>query len=257
MLSPEMISQGNCFSIRIPDGGFSEVRAQFLGGNYSLFKNGNEFKGILGIPLEQKEGQYPLNITALQTNGKSEEIGSAINIHKTKFPFVSFHLKPAKKKLLSAGDLIQAEWKKIEEVLMREGPIGRWESRFALPVNGEISMLFGTIEKVNGEQRGQHRGLDIAVPAGTPVHAANAGKIVFAEKLRVFGGTLVIDHGQGVHSLYFHLSKFLVNLDDEVAKGKTIALSGNSGVSSGAHLHWGMSVHNLRVNPSQWIKEAF
>ena len=94
------------------------------------------------------------------------------------------------------------------------------------------------------------------MPIGTKVKAANNGKVVFAQKLSAFGGTIVIDHGQGVHTLYFHLSKFLAVVGQEVSKGTVIALSGNSGISSGPHLHWGMSVHDLRVNPLQWTKTA-
>ena len=126
-----------------------------------------------------------------------------------------------------------------------------------MPVNGSVSMLFGTREFVNRKPRGQHRGLDLAVPAGTEVGAANSGKVVFAQKLKAFGGTVVIDHGQGIHSLYFHLSKFLAQVGDDVTKGQLVALSGNSGISTGPHLHWGMSVHNLRVDPLQWTKAAF
>jgi murein DD-endopeptidase MepM/ murein hydrolase activator NlpD len=118
-------------------------------------------------------------------------------------------------------------------------------------------MVFGTQEYVNRKKRGQHRGFDIAVPIGTKVKAANNGKVVFAQKLAAFGGTVVLDHGQGVHTLYFHLSRFLVDVGQAVGKGEGIALSGNSGISSGPHLHWGMSVHNLRVDPNQWTRVAF
>jgi murein DD-endopeptidase MepM/ murein hydrolase activator NlpD len=96
--------------------------------------------------------------------------------------------------------------------------------------------------------------VDIAAAVGTKVKAPNAGKVVFGEKLKAFGGTMVLDHGQGVHTLYFHLSKLLAEVGAKVEKGTVIALSGNTGVSSGAHLHWGMSVHNLRVDPIQWTK---
>ena len=65
---------------------------------------------------------------------------------------------------------------------------------------------------------------------------------------------MVVDHGQGIHTLYFHLSRFVAEVGQNVSKGAVIAFSGNSGVSSGPHLHWGMSVQNLRVDPMQWVK---
>jgi len=99
--------------------------------------------------------------------------------------------------------------------------------------------------------------MDIAVLPGSHVLAANNGKVVFAKKLKAFGGTVVVDHGQGIHTLYFHLSKFVAKAGEAVNKGQLLALSGNTGVSSGPHLHWGMSAHNLRVDPSQWVKNEF
>jgi murein DD-endopeptidase MepM/ murein hydrolase activator NlpD len=177
-------------------------------------------------------------------------------VRKTKFPFVSFWLKPAKKKLFT-GDLIAREWARIEKTLLVEFERQRWRGLFTLPAKGPTSMVFGTIERVNGRRTGQHRGLDIAVPMGTKIKAPNHGRVVFAEHLKAFGGTIVLDHGQGVHTLYFHLSKFLAKVGQEVSKGDIIALSGNSGISSGPHLHWGMSVHNLRVDPGQWTRMAF
>jgi murein DD-endopeptidase MepM/ murein hydrolase activator NlpD len=77
--------------------------------------------------------------------------------------------------------------------------------------------------------------------------------VVFADDLKAFGGTVVIDHGQGVNTLYFHLSKIGVTVGQSIKKGEAIGLTGNTGISSGPHLHWGLSVHNVRVDPNQWV----
>jgi murein DD-endopeptidase MepM/ murein hydrolase activator NlpD len=83
--------------------------------------------------------------------------------------------------------------------------------------------------------------------------AINAGQVVLAQSFQVFGGTVVIDHGQGIHSLYYHLSKILVQPGQMVKKGQVLGKMGTTGVSSGVHLHLGISVYNVRVDPRQWL----
>jgi len=255
-ISPKIPRQGSCFSLFVSSEGLTKVTVDFLGQKISCFNDNDNFKGIIGIPPEQKAGVYPISIQLVGQNDNIETINSKIKIAKTKFPIVSYWLKPAKKKLFTR-DLIGEEWAVIEKVLVVEAPERRWDSRFALPVTGPVSMVFGTQEFINNKKSGLHRGYDLAVPTGTKVKAPNKGTVVFAKKLQAFGGTIVIDHGQGIHSLYFHLSKFLANVGDAVNKGDVIALSGNTGISSGSHLHWGLSVHNLRVDPMQWTRYAF
>lgn len=252
ILSPARISQGSCFAVKVSAEGSAGLKAHFLGAEI----NGFDGRAIVGVPTTLKPGNYPLKLTLVGSDGQSTEDTITIKVGRKKFPAVSFWLKPAKKKLL-ARDLVNDEWALIDRVLRVEGAKQSWEGRFSLPAKAPFSMVFGTIEKVNGQRRGDHKGLDIAVPSGTEVHAPNNGTVVFAQKLKAFGGTIVIDHGQGVHTLYFHLSKFLAEVGQTVARGDAIALSGNSGISSGPHLHWGMSVHNLRVDPQQWTKQAF
>jgi len=254
---PQVASQGKTFAVYVDsEKPFNDASALFLGQKIKLYFVDGRFRGLIGIPPEQKAGRYKVKIFLTREGGTSQEIEKTMEVRPTRFASTWFRLKPAKKKLY-VPDLIQKEWAEIEKKLLVEESEQRWQEEFMLPVKGPISMTFGTVEHINGKRTGQHRGLDIAVPGGTPVKAAESGKIVFAEKLKAFGGTIVIDHGQGVHSLYFHLSKFLTKPGQEVAKGERIALSGNSGISSGPHLHWGMSIHDVRVDPLQWTKYVF
>jgi murein DD-endopeptidase MepM/ murein hydrolase activator NlpD len=233
--------------------GAAKIEALFLGEKFECYKNGSGFKGIVGVPINQQPGFYDLKLIVTQNNGEKFEEIKKLKIWPTKFPFTKFWLKPARNKL-RARNIVDEEWAQIEKVLVVEAPQQLWSGKFSLPCEGPISQGFGHREIINGKRAGNHRGVDIAVVSGTEVRAPNQGKVVFAEMLKAFGGTIVIDHGQGVHTLYFHLSKFIAEVGQNVSKGDPIALSGNSGISSGAHLHWGMSVHNLRVDPMQWVK---
>ena len=106
---------------------------------------------------------------------------------------------------------------------------------------------------INKKYRNRHRGWDFRAPIGTKIRASNNGVVVLIDKFKAFGGTVVLDHGQGVFSLFFHLSKFLIKEGDYLEKGDVLGLTGNTGVSSGPHLHWGLSVHNVRVEPKSWV----
>lgn len=256
-IKPQAAQQGKVVSFNILSAeGVSRISVSFLGQKFNCFKAADGFKGIIGIPADQKPGSFPLDFFVIKEDGSRDKKTLTVKVRRTKFPSVSFWLKPAKKKLFTK-DLIAQEWARIEKKLVVEDSEQGWRGKFILPAKGTTSMVFGTIERVNGRNSGRHRGYDIAVPMGTEVVAPNNGKVVFAEKLKAFGGTMALDHGQGIHTLYFHLSKFMAEIGQNVSKGDVIALSGNSGISSGPHLHWGMSVHNLRVDPAQWVKYAF
>ena len=116
------------------------------------------------------------------------------------------------------------------------------------PVRGPINSGFET--RRSSRARGDvHTGVDIGVPAGTPVRAPARGTVAFAGWQNGYGRTIILEHGHGVHSLYGHLSKFVVKQGQRVDQGATIGLTGNSGHSSGPHLHYEVRVDGRPVNP--------
>jgi murein DD-endopeptidase MepM/ murein hydrolase activator NlpD len=127
-----------------------------------------------------------------------------------------------------------------------------WKDAFSIPTTGRISTEFGTIRYTNGDytRSRTHNGMDIAVPEGTPVFAPNAGRVVMAERLLNTGNTIVIEHGGGLKSYYFHLSRIDVSPDDMVEKGALIGAVGSTGYSTGPHLHYEMRIGNRAINPS-------
>ena len=253
VISPGVAWQGKVITLRLTSAeGVSWVRCRFLNQDITCFRHGDDFRGVVGVPVNQRPGRYDLFLYLYNKDGTLNSIHRQVKVGTTRFPFSRYWLKPAKKKLL-APDLINMEWAQIEKMLKVEGGDQLWQGKFALPVQARISQGFGHRQIVNGRRGGNHRGVDFAVFTGTPIKAPNRGRVVFARRLKAFGGTIVLDHGQGVQTLYFHLSKLYVKVGQDVPKGKVIGLSGDSGVSSGPHLHWGMSVHNLRVDPMQWV----
>ncbi|MCH8058708.1 MAG: M23 family metallopeptidase [Proteobacteria bacterium] len=126
---------------------------------------------------------------------------------------------------------------------------------FAWPAQGRISGVYGSQRILNGEPRRPHFGLDIAAPAGSPVYAPAAGIVTLNHPDMYFsGGTLILDHGQGLSSTFLHLSKILVEAGTTVQQGDLIAEIGSTGRASGPHLDWRMNWLNRRVDPQLLMK---
>jgi murein DD-endopeptidase MepM/ murein hydrolase activator NlpD len=143
-----------------------------------------------------------------------------------------------------------------EEAAMVSSARSRRDSRtdyapgFAWPAQGRVSGVYGSQRILNGEPRRPHFGLDIAAPTGSPVYAPAAGIVTLNHPDMYFsGGTLILDHGQGLSSTFLHLSKILVEAGTTVRQGDLIAEIGSTGRASGPHLDWRMNWLNRRVDP--------
>ena len=132
------------------------------------------------------------------------------------------------------------------------------ENGFIQPVAGKVSGIFGSQRILNGIPRSPHSGVDIAAPEGTPVHCpANGIVTLTAENMFLMGNTLMVDHGLGVSSIFIHLKRFRVRPGDRVFQGDVIADVGKTGRATGAHLHWGVSVGKVAVDPLRLLKQRF
>jgi murein DD-endopeptidase MepM/ murein hydrolase activator NlpD len=118
-----------------------------------------------------------------------------------------------------------------------------------MPTDGPILNSFGRRRIINGEPRNPHTGEDIAAPEGAPVVASNSGVVRLIADHFFSGHSVFIDHGDGLYTMYFHLSKALVVPSQRVRKGEMIGLVGASGRATGPHLHWGARLNGARVNP--------
>lgn len=121
------------------------------------------------------------------------------------------------------------------------------------PVQGRLSSPFGLRRFFNGQERNPHSGLDFAVPAGTPVLAPAAGRIVLVGDFFFNGRTVFIDHGQGFISMFCHLSAVEVKVGDDVPRGGVVGRVGATGRATGPHLHWNVSLNGVRVDPAIFI----
>ncbi len=155
----------------------------------------------------------------------------------------------------------QAESARVREIMSGYTPQRYWDGPFVAPSSygGDcINSLFGTRRSYNdGALWGYHAGVDLCGGLGTPIYAAANGVVVLAENLEVRGGSVIIDHGWGVYSGYWHLSEIAVEVGQTVHAGEEIGKAGSTGRSTGPHLHWELWVGGVPVNPLPWLERAW
>jgi len=124
---------------------------------------------------------------------------------------------------------------------------------FILPMQSKITSAFGKARVYNSSLKGYHSGTDFRAKVGTPVIAANDGKVALVKKRFYSGGTVILDHGEGIYTCYFHMSHFDVKEGEIVKRGEQLGLSGQSGRVTGPHLHFAARVDGVQVDPLQLI----
>jgi len=207
--------------------------------------------GLAGASLKTHPGSYPLALNAESISGKTLSFERKIHVGHAKYPSIAINVP----KQYTEPDPAQVERIKQDQALKesvfpKSGPEREWSGRFQPPVDAPISDQFGTERKLNGVTQSTHQGLDYRVPAGTPIAALNRGTVLLARPLFFEGNCVVIDHGQGLLSLYLHLSEITVKEGDQVTRGEQIGLSGATGRATGAHLHVAVRWQGIYLNPS-------
>ena len=132
-----------------------------------------------------------------------------------------------------------------------------WRGPFRLPLDGSPRVAgFGLKRIINGEPRAPHTGADFSAPAGAPVLAVNAGMVVLAEEHFFAGNSLVLDHGEGLYTMYFHLQESVVRPGQRVGTGEMLGRVGSTGRATGPHLHWGARLFGARIDPEELLRIA-
>src|SRR6267378_3919511 len=218
---------------------------------------------LAGASLETKPGAYPIQLhaetfagqSAGPPDGQAISFEKKIRVERQRYPRVQ--LKVAGRYTAPSTEdqqQIEQDKKTKGQVFETVSPGREWKGSFAPPVSAEISDVFGVERVFNGSVQSTHQGLDFRVPSGTPVAAANSGRVILARPLFFEGNCVVIDHGQGLLTLYFHLSKFSVKEGDDVSKGQPIGLSGGTGRVTGPHLHLAVRWQGVYLNPQVLLK---
>ena len=210
--------------------------------------------GLAGVSQETKPGAYPVRLRAQTVSGETINYEQGVKVLRQRYPKVMLKV-PGRYTAPNPEDLRQIEQdKEVKARLFKTVTADReWKGDFQPPVRAEVSDVFGVQRVFNGSVQSTHQGLDFRVPAGTPVAAVNSGTVLLARPLFFEGNCVVLDHGQGLLTLYLHFSEIRVKEGDRVAKGQQIGLSGGTGRATGPHLHLAVRWQGVYLNPAGLI----
>jgi murein DD-endopeptidase MepM/ murein hydrolase activator NlpD len=222
---------------------------------FSFDTGSKTWQGIAGASLETKPGKYDLALVGKTKDGHEISFQRMIAVGKAKYRQISVTV-PKQYTEPSPEQLREIDQDKAikQRVLGQVSPEREWAGNFLPPVEAPISDVFGTARVFNGNVQSVHQGLDFGVPAGTPVAALNNGTVLLAQMLFFEGNCVVLDHGEGLLTIYMHLSKFDVKEGDHVKRGQEIALSGGTGRATGPHLHVALRWQGVYLDPAILLK---
>jgi len=213
----------------------------------------NSFSALIGLPLATKPGEHKL--TLKDQAGSTKEITFRVIDRDYERQYITLKNKrmvnPEKRDMTRIGK----EQQRIRKALASWSPQTPETLKLALPVSGPVSSTFGLRRFFNDQPRKPHSGLDLAAPEGTPVKAPASGRIVDTGEFFFNGNTVFIEHGQGLVTMYCHLSRIDVKPGQLVSDGDVIGAVGKTGRVTGAHLHWSVSLNDARIDPVYLLRE--
>lgn len=251
---PSAPAQGQTLFFRHDlDGPAREVRATWGGRVVPVVQRDGALFGTLGIKITEPTGPRTLRVTYRDARDRPRLLSRTLTVKKTEFPVRHLTMKPSTERLYRFPG-VEKEDAAVSRAVRTASSDWLWNGPFRLPARGRMSTPFGVKRIRNKRTVYYHRGLDIAAPTGRQIVAPNAGRVVLSRDFRKYGGTVVLDHGGGVTTLYLHMSAREVKEGEMVAAGQPIGKVGATGVATGPHLHWGLYVHGVAVNPAFWTR---
>ena len=213
-----------------------------------LYPDAGGAVALLPVGLDVPAGDYPLLAAMVDLQGLTTVAELVLRVIDKQRPEEHLSL-PERMVTPDAKSVarINRESKRLHETFALRSP--RLWTTFAKPVSDPVSSVFGLRRVLNGKPKSPHSGTDFRSPSGTPVHAISAGQAAMVSDLFYTGQTVVVDHGEGLFSLYAHLSRALVEQGQQVAAGDVLGEVGSTGRSTGAHLHLTVRLLGERVDP--------
>jgi murein DD-endopeptidase MepM/ murein hydrolase activator NlpD len=235
----------------------TDLKAIFGQNTIALFqhpiKPAGIYCGLVGVPISTPPQKGVIELEWTDSRGRHKARVAvrivAGNYKKEALRVAPRHVKPSPKNL----QRIKNEKKEIRRIYASSSNTRLWYGSFNKPLASDITSAFGTQRLFNGQLQSYHRGTDLRAKAGTPVYASNFGIVRLAKNLFYSGNIVILDHGKGIFTNYAHLSKIQVVAGQHVTRGDQIGLSGATGRVSGPHLHWGVKINGVYVDPLQFL----
>ena len=259
---PSRVGVGQPFLVRLTsDQPLESVSVYWLGKevepSISVWNNRHVAIAMLGTDvLDAKPGKQDLSVLA-SVDGKENTLRRSVRIVGKEYPKQELTLPPTMvTPPQDVYDRIADERKLTSEAKSTVSPQRFWRLPLLRPVSGEVSSTYGLKRILNGKPKNPHRGLDLRSPMGNPVKVVADGVVILVGDHYYAGNSVYVDHGNGVVSMYFHLSKPIVKVGDKVQRGQAVGLSGMSGRATGPHLHFSLSVLGELVDPQPLFEKT-
>lgn len=256
-LEPSPARPGDVLAVLVFDDGPPEgLTLTVSGSRVPLFPAGpGRLRALVGLTAEAPAGPVTAVVVKRRRWRRALSAAASALVETRPFKAQKLTMEPARAALPSGPGARDAV-ARIRAVAAVDTPLQRWDGPFALPLDGRVSSGYGHPRTVNAKPWAWHKGIDVAAPVGSTVTAPAAGVVALAGTYPVQGGTVVIDHGQGLMSALFHLGELLVKNGDAVERSSPVARVGASGFSTGAHAHWGVYVHGAAVDPEPLLRRG-
>jgi murein DD-endopeptidase MepM/ murein hydrolase activator NlpD len=204
---------------------------------------------LLGVGLSQKPGRVPLRVDAV-VSGAAHSSRRELKVRDKEYPVQRLTVKKRYVDVAKADlDRHEKERARVKQALALRTGMRFWDLPLHRPVPGGVSSVFGLRRFFNDQPRKPHSGIDLRGAQGSPIQACAEGVVVLAENHFFAGNSVYIDHGEGVVSMYFHMSRLDVRAGERVKKGQVIGAVGSTGRVTGPHLHFGLSLQGVFVDP--------
>jgi murein DD-endopeptidase MepM/ murein hydrolase activator NlpD len=212
---------------------------------------------VIGFEPYAQLRPYFLQVAAVDRFKQQANVSANMQLGASSFEVDYLTIAPGLQELLDP-ELRRQETEKLDKVFTVFTPQPLWQGAFIMPVANELTSSYGVGRSYNNQPiSSYHAGVDIEGAMGTPILAANRGRVVFAERTQVRGNLLILDHGLGVYTVYAHLSEFVAKVGQQVNQGEVIGKVGDTGLVTGPHLHWEVVVGGVSVEPLEWTRRAF
>ncbi|MFH1368044.1 MAG: M23 family metallopeptidase [Elusimicrobiota bacterium] len=249
-ICPENLRGGEAVVVGIKGSFMSSYCVDFEGKRYRFYGAG---RGEMGVVLPvgiEAAGPEKLEVSSRFLGIKTSSKKLSVDVAKRKVETII--LKEESEKMRDAQPSVPSQQKSVIDVINIKSGKKLWDGEFILPSKNRIVTVFA-LKRAGKRYQYFHKGVDYSMKLGEPVIASNSGKVALSgENYNVYGNTIIIDHGQGIVTCYFHLSKNLKKEGERVKKGETIALAGSTGWSSGPHLHFAVYAQGGAIDPVWW-----
>lgn len=256
-LSSSKVENANTVLLKINEKNISEAKLTFDKQNINFYKNpfsSDSYYALLPISYYQKLGPDRIIISYLENENKVFK-GLDLKIIDGNYKSEVINVKPSIfKPNKQRVERTKKEYEDAMKVYNSSSPDIYWNEDFIYPLNSKITSDFGTKRVYNNELKSYHGGTDFQAKENTPILASNSGIVRISGNRFYAGNSIIIDHGHGVYSCYFHLNTMNYKVGDFIKKGEVLGLSGSTGRVTGPHLHFTFRINGLQVDPLQAIE---